>query len=188
MGRVLIKIDFDAFPNALGLITQEQRAPYTLPAMKLEHRYECGKFTTEEFLDALHSVFDYRFSKEVLLDAYNKIIVEENSDIVPLVKRVKEKYRIALLSNTSESHWKKSLEIAPVLSLFSDRFTSFRLGAMKPDAGVYTTVAGFLDVSPSSILFIDDVEENINAAIAVGMKGIVYKSVEDLQSQMDKLG
>lgn len=187
MGRVLITIDFDAFPNALGLTTREQRAPYTSAAMKLEHLYECGKLTTEEFLDALYPLFERKFSREVLLDAYNRIIVEENSEIVPLVKKVKEQYRIALLSNTSDSHWKKSLSIAPVLSLFSERYTSFQLGAMKPEKGVYTKVAELLGVPTSSILFIDDVEENIDAAIAVGMKGIVYRSVEDLQSCMKNL-
>lgn len=31
LGRVLMHIDFEAFPNGLGLFTKEQRAPYDAP-------------------------------------------------------------------------------------------------------------------------------------------------------------
>ncbi|MFA6542331.1 MAG: HAD family phosphatase [Bacteroidota bacterium] len=185
MGRVLVKIDFDAFPNALGLQTIESREPYRQAAMKLEYLYECGKITTEEFLDSLYAAFGSRFSREQLLDAYNEIIVEENTGILPLVQKAKGKYRIAVLSNTSEAHWKKSLETAPMLQLFPETFTSFQIGAMKPKAIVYETVIASLGVPAPSILFIDDVQENIDGALACGMKGILYTTTADLEQKMN---
>ncbi len=187
MGRVLVKIDFDAFPNALGLFTKEQRAPYQTAAMKFEYLYECGKITTEGFLDSLYTTFNSQFTKQQLLDAYNTIIVEENSEIIPLVKRVKEKYRVALLSNTSEAHWKKSLEIAPLLQLIPEKFTSFHIGEMKPKPIVFEKVISSLQADPSSILFIDDVKENVDGAISCRMKGIVYTTVDNLEFELGKV-
>jgi hypothetical protein len=34
LGRVLMHIDFDAFPNKLGLTTKEHRAPYEMVVKK----------------------------------------------------------------------------------------------------------------------------------------------------------
>ena len=188
MGRVLVKIDFDAFPNALGLGTQELRQPYQQAAMKLEVLYECGKISTAEFLDSLYELFQSKFTKDRLIDAYNAIIVEENTAILPLVKEIREQYRIAVLSNTSEEHWKKSLECAPMLHMFPQKFTSFEIGAMKPASIVYDTVIRHLAVEPSSVLFIDDVKENIDGAKACGMQGIVFSSVEQLRTDLRTRG
>ena len=187
MGRVLVNIDFDAFPNALGMFTKEQREPFREAATKLEYLYECGKITTEEFLDSLYVVFNSKFSKQKLLDAYNEIIVIENSGILPLVKKAKEHYRIAVLSNTSEAHWEKSLEIAPLLQQFPEKFTSFQIGAMKPAPEVYQKVIASLRVEASSILFIDDVKENIDGAVACGMKGIIYTTIPGLEKEMSAM-
>ena len=187
MGRVLVEIDFEAFPNALGLHTPEQRAPYRDAAMKNEYLYECGKISTEEFLRNLVSIFENRFTTEQLLDAYDRIIVKENTPIVSLVREVQQRRRIALLSNTSETHWKRSLEIAPLLGLFTDRFTSFQIGAMKPSPVTYQYVIKALGVEPSSILFIDDVQENIDGALSCGMQGIVYTDVPSLQKELHRI-
>ncbi len=184
MGRVLVTIDFDAFPNALGLYTKEERMKYAPAAMKMEHCYECGGVTTQEFLDAQYEIFEKRFSREQLLNAYKEIIVEENAAVVPLVRTLQSKYRTALLSNTSKTHWEKSLAIAPVLHTIPHTFTSFQIGAMKPAEIVYETVIKSLGVAASSILFIDDVQENINGAKTLGMNGILYTNVQQLESDI----
>ncbi|HAP35884.1 MAG TPA: hypothetical protein DCQ28_08075 [Bacteroidetes bacterium] len=181
LGRVLMHIDFDAFPNKLGLTTKEQRAPYEMGVKKINLLYECGKMTTKEFLDALHPLFDGRFTREQILDAYDSIIVEDNQDIIPFVHSVREKYTIAILSNTSPSHWKKVLRVSSVVRLFSHTFTSFQLGAMKPSSVVYKEVCKSLNVKPHEIIFIDDLKENIDGAVASGMRGLVYNNIEQLK-------
>lgn len=187
MGRVLVKIDFDAFPNALGLFTKEQREPFREETIKLDYLFQCGRITKEEFLQKQCDVFHNKFTQQQVLNAYNAIIVEENTEILPLVLKAKERYRIAVLSNTSIEHWQKSHEIAPLLQLFPEKFTSFQIGEMKPARVVYEKVIASLGVEPSSILFIDDVQENIDGAIACGMKGIVYQSVEQVKQELHKL-
>ncbi len=184
LGRVLMHIDFDSFPNALGLFTKEQRSLYEIPVQKINHLYECGKMTTEEFLDALHPVFESRFTREQILNAYDSIIVDDNQEIIPFVQRVQEKYRIAILSNTSPSHWEKILRVSSVVKLFSNSFTSFQLGAMKPSRIVYEKVCESMNVEPHEVIFIDDLKENIDGAITAGMKGIVFTNVEQVKFLM----
>ncbi|MBI2428717.1 MAG: HAD family phosphatase [Ignavibacteriales bacterium] len=183
LGRVLMHIDFDAFPNGLGLFTEEQRAPYQIPTAKLWRAYETGKMTTDDFLESLYNIFDYKFSKRQILEAWNGIIVRDNEKIVPFVQEVQKKYRTAILSNTSPSHWEKVLHISLLVRSIPHHFTSFGIGAMKPDPMVYHHVADSLLVQPHEILFIDDLQENVKGAVTVGMKGIVYKGIDSLHGE-----
>jgi putative hydrolase of the HAD superfamily len=49
-------------------------------------------------------------------------------------------------------------------------------------------VLGKLGTQPEETLFIDDREENVNAAIAMGMNGIVFTNVDQLRRQLVALG
>jgi HAD superfamily hydrolase (TIGR01509 family) len=186
LGRVLMHIDFDAFPNALGLTTESLRAPYKPATAPLWIAHETGKISTEEFLDALFVIFEEKYSKAEILEAWDSIIVSDNEEIVPFVRRVQDHYRTAILSNTSPSHWKKVLRISPLVRTFPDAFTSFDIGAMKPDPAAYRHVAASLNVPTHEILFIDDLKENIDGAIACGMQGIVYTDVPSLINAAEK--
>jgi putative hydrolase of the HAD superfamily len=186
LGRVLMHIDFDAFPNALGLKTEEERKPYKLPIGKLWKVHETGKMTTDEFLDTLFVIFDGRFAKEKILEAWDRIIVEDNASIVPFVRRVQKRYRTAILSNTSPSHWKKVMAISSLARSIPAAFTSFDIGAMKPDPAAYNHVIKALNVAPQEILFIDDLKENIDGAVACGLKGIVYTDPASLERDAGK--
>lgn len=181
LGRVLMHIDFDAFPNTLGLYTEETRKPYQLSIGKLWKVHETGKMTTDEFLDSLYVIFEGRFTKEKILEAWDGIIVEDNVSIVPFVRRVQKRYRTAILSNTSPSHWKKVMAISSLARSIPAAFTSFDIGAMKPDPAAYRHAVKALGVLPHEILFIDDLKENIDGAIACGMKGIVYTDPASLE-------
>lgn len=186
LGRVLMHIDFDAFPNGLGLITPEQRAPYDAPLKPFIRLYEEGKMTTEEFLDGLYAIFDCRFPQEQILESFNDIIMEDNASILPFVNTVRSKYDVAILSNTCECHWDKVRHLSSTVKLFPHIFTSFELGVMKPDRRVYDAVCASLNVAPHQILFIDDLAENVQGAIDAGMYGIVYSSSEQLSKDFSE--
>ncbi|MEW5798896.1 MAG: HAD family phosphatase [Bacteroidota bacterium] len=180
LGRVLMHIDFEAFPNGLGLLTEEQRAPYQIPTAKLWRLHETGKMSTDEFLDSLYHIFNRQYSKEQILEAWNGIIVGDNEEIVPFVRKIQKQYRTAILSNTSPSHWEKVIHISPLVRSIPHHFTSFGIGAMKPDPVVYRHVADALNVQAREIFFIDDLKENVEGAVKVGMQAIVYKGTYSL--------
>jgi glucose-1-phosphatase len=186
LGRVLVHIDFEAFPNALGLKTKADREPYekerSIETIALQ--YETGKISTDDFLSKLEIIFKGKFSHEYMLYAWNEIIGKENQEIVSVVREVQKNYRTAVLSNTSESHWEKALATAPVLATFPRYFLSYEIGFHKPDPEIYDAVLRSLQTPPEKILFIDDIRENIQAAEKKGIKGIVFTSVEQLRKDM----
>jgi putative hydrolase of the HAD superfamily len=76
----------------------------------------------------------------------------------------------------------------PWLADFTHFSFSHRLDMAKPDAAIYRHAAEGLACRPERILFIDDREENIVAARAVGMIGIQYSSHGAFLEEMRSLG
>ena len=59
---------------------------------------------------------------------------------------------------------------------------------MKPDPKIYRILLERFNLVPEQSVFIDDYPENIEGARKLGMKGIVFKGVEDAKNELKKLG
>jgi HAD superfamily hydrolase (TIGR01509 family) len=184
MGRVLVDIDFDAFPRMLGIDRKLVDRADEQAVQHAAREYELGRLETDQFFEKVDRVFKGKYSRQQLETAWNAIIVKENSAIVPLVDAIQARYQTAVLSNTSSIHFQKSCEVAPVLQKFSKRFLSYEIKLAKPDPAIYRYVIRTLSTDPGSLLLIDDVVENINAAVQCGMNGIVFEDIASLNSAL----
>lgn len=77
--------------------------------------------------------------------------------------------KVGVLSNTLPSI-DRTLEAVGLRDLVDVAVASCTLGVHKPDAGAFLHAAGALGVSPQAVLFIDDKLENVEAALALGMR------------------
>ncbi|MGE5314707.1 MAG: HAD family hydrolase [Acidobacteriota bacterium] len=188
LGRVLVNIDFEAFPNALGLTTPESRAPYAGQAALLARLYETGRLSTDEFIERLFVLFNRRFERGHLLFAWNEIIREDVPGMADLVGRVQKHARTAMLSNTSQAHFEKAERTSRSVQLIAHRFLSYEVGVMKPERGIYEAVTRGLALPASELLFIDDLKENIDGAREAGMHGILFSDLSRLESELSLLG
>ena len=188
LGRVLVHIDFDAFPRSLGIDPKQAHRSDKEAVEQLVLQYERGQLTTDCFLDLLNEVFEHRYSKEQLLTAWNAIIGKENTSMLPIVDAIQPRYETAILSNTSPSHFQKAFETTSIIKKFSKRFLSYEMGAMKPSFTVYRRLVKDLPAEASSILFIDDVPENIESAQKYGIVAILYEGVDKLEKDLQKIG
>lgn len=187
LGRVLVNIDFDAFPNALELQTPESRDPYRSDVAKVGRLYETGKISTKEYLDRMFDVFNKKFSREFLLFAYNEIIRDDVPGMMGIIELVQKRYTTAMLSNTSASHFEKAERECETVRKITRRFLSFEIGVAKPAPEIYRHVISELDVEPARILFIDDLQENIDGALDAGMNGLLFAGVEKLKIDLTHL-
>jgi FMN phosphatase YigB (HAD superfamily) len=73
-----------------------------------------------------------------------------------------------------------------------DNFTFKTLSAevklIKPDAAIYEHTLRGLGVSAEEALFVDDRENNIRAARALGMHAIQFQSIAELKDDLKALG
>jgi putative hydrolase of the HAD superfamily len=85
-------------------------------------------------------------------------------------------------------------EIADVFKEFDwvKKFThntwSCYLRTAKPDPAIYHHVVDALGVRPEEALFLDDRQENVLSAEAVGLQGILFRNVEQLQVELKTRG
>ncbi len=184
LGRVLMDIDFSAFSRALQL---NHGGTSVFSEKKLEllaFNYETGKITTDEFFTSLDAFFNKRFSRGQLFNAWNAIVGGEKKDMTPIVARIQQQCRTAILSNTNETHFQYAASTIPLIQKIPLRFLSYEIGAVKPDPHVYLHVINALNSDPSALLFIDDIPENISAAHAAGMKGIIFQTPAQLLHEL----
>ena len=71
---------------------------------------------------------------------------------------------------------------------FKVAMSSCYVGLRKPDLAIYRRALDILGRPAERVLFIDDREENVAGAEAVGMKGIRFEGAEALRSELAKLG
>jgi putative hydrolase of the HAD superfamily len=94
----------------------------------------------------------------------------------------------AIVSNMGDTVHKAMVSEFAWLSRFDVLVWSYELRITKPDPAIYRYALERLGTQPEETLFIDDREENVRAAIAVGMKGIVFTNVDQLRRELVALG
>lgn len=94
--------------------------------------------------------------------------------------------RLALLSNAGRD-FGSYFRHGTLGDLFEEVFVSGELGTVKPDAAIFRHVLDTLGVAPERMVFIDNKEENVRGAEAVGIAGHVFTTAVDLRAYLEGL-
>jgi putative hydrolase of the HAD superfamily len=94
----------------------------------------------------------------------------------------------AIVSNMGDTIHKVMVSEFAWLSDFDVLVWSYQLRVTKPDPAIYRYVLEKLGTGPEEALFIDDRKPNVDAAIQMGMKGIVFTNVDQLRADLITLG
>ena len=144
------------------------------------------------FLDFYHFVCDragYRGSIQELRHIWSDFFDGTMPGMEELLTRVRERYRVAFLSNSNEVH----AEIIPrrfaMLFQKDDRFIlSHRFKVAKPDPEIFRRAVEVLGTLPHHVVFIDDLIENVLAARTVGMRAFQFVDADSLAAQLEAEG
>lgn len=148
-------------------------------ATELNHMVDSRLISDEDYIKAIALMADMTPSE--VTSVFRS--VRPNKPMIDLVAKLKQQYKIGMLSNIS-GDWFKALFQPEDLALFDTLTLSFEVGATKPDPQIYQIAAYRLGVPCDECVFIDDVESNVTAAKERGMQGIVYTNT---QSFIDEL-
>ena len=111
-----------------------------------------------------------------------------NDDTIALGEDLSERYGTWLVSNTSRAHYEWILEKFPKVAFYRDAALSFELGIMKPAEEYYLKALEQFGIDPAHCVFVDDLQANVDGAVAVGMYGIVFENLTELVKDLRKLG
>ena len=140
-----------------------------------------GKLTEEEYLNNVLRNKNWNVSIEQL-----KVIIRSNLNrpvegTIEIVKELKGKYQLILLSDHAREWMKYIEEKNKDLKLFDQKIFSYDIGTTKSEVQTFRTVIEQTGIVADETLFIDDYEKNVKNAEAVGIHGIVFENAEQLR-------
>ena len=91
-----------------------------------------------------------------------------------------------ILSNLGDEMMHGVLATLPWMADFTHSTFSHTLLLTKPDPAIYAHAAAGLALSPATILFIDDREDNIAGALAAGMQAIQYTDHQGFLAELER--
>jgi glucose-1-phosphatase len=190
LGQVLVFFDnrlfFDRMARASGRPAEEIRR-VTHENRSLLDRFDTGRITPEEFYRAAVAALGVKIGYDDFFAAYNDVF-SLNRPALAVLSKLKPKYKLVLVSNTDPMRYAFIERRFPELLIFDAYVLSFRSGAMKPDAAVYREALVRVAARPENALFIDDLEENINGAERLGIRGLLFKREADFETELKKAG
>ena len=111
--------------------------------------------------------------------AESKVLHPQCLDILAELK-ASGRYRMATLNNESRELNEYRLDAFKLRSLFDYFICSGYVHEMKPMAGIYHAAIYISGFDAQTALFIDDKQENCEAAVTLGMNAIRFKSPKQL--------
>ncbi len=117
-----------------------------------------------------------------------KLLLGKEKKTIELIKLLKPYYSIWLLSNTNPQHIRDEIEKKYVFPTLSDgEIYSFEVGERKPDSSIYKVALEKASTTPEQSIFIDDLIENVQAAIDFGINALQYRSYSKLKFDLKNL-
>src|SRR5213075_3258166 len=93
---------------------------------------------------------------------------------------LKQRYPLILVSNTNEAHASFIAKQYSVFDHFGHRILSHEVGSLKPDSRIYEEAIRVSGKAPEALFFTDDREENIEAALQLGIRAHLFRSLSGL--------
>lgn len=197
LGGVIINLDYSRTINEFNklsnkpfetIFTQLQQSP-------VFDQFDKGTISESDFFEELKSSLHTEITIEEMAHAWNAMLLDFPLERLELLKQLKSKYRLFLLSNTNETHVKaleshlyqqhghKNLE-----PFFEKVHYSFRMGMRKPDQEIFEFVLKDNQLNKNETIFIDDSPQHVQGAMNTGIQSYYLtkgKDVIDLITELN---
>jgi len=178
LGGVLLNIDPKKTIEAFGKLGMDQLVGDK--GLSYDHdifyQMEQGQITPDEFREGVLKLLPSRVSFQEIDAAWTAMLLDFPAIRVELVKNLRKDFKIYLFSNTNAIHVEKFHSIFrnqhgfEVSTLFDKDFYSNEIGFRKPMPESYQEIIRLSGINPAESLFIDDSLQNVESAIASGLK------------------
>ena len=171
LGDVFLNLDLEATPNALRKLGLNE---WHDDLKVLNLKYETGKIDELQFMEGIQKYIPNAGLIEIR-EAWNAIILDFPLQRLEFLEKLRNKYKLFLLSNTDATHIDKfehrvGLTFArEFYACFDKIYFSFETKIKKPDEGAFKQVIQQNNLKPSKTLFIDDNLDNIETAKSLGL-------------------
>ena len=189
LGNVILNIDYqntiDAFekigvPNASIFYSKSSQ-------LNIFNQLETGRISKQNFILEIQK-FVPKASASQIINAWNALLEDLPNERLEILKNIKDKFSIFLLSNTNTIHIEKIIDklgkkkYEEFYNLFDKVYYSHEVKLRKPNADIFKLVIKENCLSIKNTLFIDDSIQHIESAKKIGLKTYHLDGDETLES------
>ena len=129
-------------------------------------------------------------------DLLEKLIVRDikswahiNPKSEELIRELKASgIKLGILSNIVPDFLNRIKDTLPVLSIFDVSVFSCEVGRIKPDKKIYEILLSRLGCKAEELVYFDDLDVNVTAALDLGIKAFLWKTPEEARNELNLLG
>lgn len=172
----------------MAALSEARTEPFTDAYWACRRPYDAGQFTAPQYWTAVLDQLSLTAPPDTIeklrltdIDSWSRV----DNDMVDYVLSLREHAAVALLSNIPADHADAFLTAQPWLRHLDHIAFSGKIKAAKPDPAAFHRCVTALHAAPADFLFIDDREENVRAAWAVGMNGHLFTGRQELTRALD---
>ncbi len=179
LGDVILNIDIPKTVSAFAELSghSDRHLHRVFAENELFRKFETGNLSEEGFRNLVREILEMPDLADTDIDnAWNALLLDIPPARIELLKKLADRYRLFLLSNTSSIHIKKVNQILHAASgiedlqrLFGKLYFSYEMGIMKPDPQIYLDVLQDAGIEAGETLFLDDNQANVEAAGKLGI-------------------
>lgn len=196
LGGVLLNIDYqkpiDSFKE-LGISNIESVFTQFIQN-DISIQYEKGLISDDNFRHHLKTYTRKNISDEEINYAWNSILLNFPEERFEMLRTLKSKYNLYLLSNTNSLHqdaFNKILapQIHPLLldDFFIKAYYSHKIGLRKPDTETFNYVLNDAGILPNETLYIDDSIQHIETAKRLNFITHHLKKDDEISTVINKI-
>lgn len=152
--------------------------------------FEEGKVSSGEFFSRIKQMLALDLDYGGFLPIWNEIffISDKNRQVFNLACALKKRYKMAVLSNINALHMDYLKNHFGVFDCFDYVIASYEAGCRKPHPAIYQRAIRLLNTTAPRIFYTDDRPELISGGKESGIKGFVFKDINQLKSDLISAG
>lgn len=139
--------------------------------------FEQGSISEKTFISEIRKEIPIQVEDQAIIQAWNAMLLDLPIKRVQMIEKLKETYKVYLLSNTNSIHracFDTSAKNYGCLSeLFHQVYYSYELKVSKPEVRAFEKVIEASGLRPATTLFLDDSPQNIETAQALGFQTVL---------------
>ncbi len=142
-----------------------------------------NKITSIEYINLFNQKFNVSFNPDKYFNSIINFIIP-NTKLLEYLSGVSDKYKIIIVSDNLFDLANKLENVLKNDFEKYQKFYSYKYGLTKKD-GLLQLVINNLKVDPQNCLFIDDSPKNIETAVGLGIKSILFENNQQLFTQIE---
>ena len=189
LGNVILNIDYQNTIDAFEKIGVMDASNFYSKSSQLNifSQLETGRISEQDFILEIQK-FAPKASSTQIINAWNAILQDLPNERLEILKKIKDKFSIFLLSNTNSIHIEKIIDNLGIkkykefYNLFDKVYYSHEIKLRKPNAEIFRLVIKENNLSVKKTLFIDDSIQHIESAKTIGLKTYHLDGEETMES------